>query len=181
MAAPEPSAPNRDAPRVRRLTPESTTVFEGTFSLLHCGVKGDDVYRGVYAVLLFPVTHPDRYISLRCTDEKDKPREIGVIEDLTVFPEPQQKMVRDSLQKQYYERVIERVLVVKYEFGLLFFEVKTQRGEERFVMPWRYDRAEDYGESGKVLLDALDNRYVIADVAALPPADQRRFTSYIYW
>ena len=48
-------------------------------------------------------------------------------------------------------------------------------------MPWRYDRAEDYGTNGKVLLDAYDNRYIIPDLAQLPPADRRAFTSFIYW
>ena len=45
----------------------------------------------------------------------------------------------------------------------------------------RQDRAEDYGTNGKVLLDALGNRYLVPDVSALPSADNRLFTSYIYW
>ena len=45
----------------------------------------------------------------------------------------------------------------------------------------RGDRAEEYGDKGKVLMDALDNRYIIPDVDELPAADRRRFTSFIYW
>ena len=70
---------------------------------------------------------------------------------------------------------------MRNEFGLLFFDVETQRGQEQFIMPWRHDRAEDYGANGKVLLDALDNRYIIPDVGALPPTDRRRLVKYIYW
>ena len=36
-------------------------------------------------------------------------------------------------------------------------------------------------EKGKVLLDASDNRFIIPDVQALPAADRRRFSSYVYW
>lgn len=184
--APSPSSLAADsdarliATGVRRLTAATCNVFEGTFSLLHCTVKGDTLYRGVFAVRMFPIRHPDRFIELRYTDE-DKEKEIGVIEDLTTFAADQQALINRSLSNHYYEQVITRIHSVEYKFGLLFFEVETQRGPEKFVMPWRGDRAEDYGEKGKVLLDALDNRYIIPDVEALPALDQRRFTSFIYW
>jgi hypothetical protein len=166
---------------VRRLTPETTTIFEGTFSVLHCAVKGDTLYRGVYAIRMFPVRHPVQFISLHYTDDGDKDVEIGVIEDLTAFSREQQELVARDLRGHYWEQVITRVYKVTCEYGLLFFDVETHRGPTSFVMLWRGDRAEDFGDEGKVLLDALDNRYIIPDVRALPTADYRRFTSYIYW
>jgi ATP-binding cassette, subfamily B, bacterial len=166
---------------VRLLTPGNTNIFEGTFSLMHCAVKEDTLYRGVFAVMMFPITHPDQYISLRYTDKKDKEQEIGIIVDLEPFPELARQLVRANLVKHYYERIITRVYGVTNKFGLLFFEVETQRGRREFIMPWRGDRAEDYGANGKVLLDAFDNRYLIPDVSKLPPTDRSAFTSYIYW
>lgn len=166
---------------VRRLIPETTTIFKGTYSLLHCSVEGDMLYRGVFAVRLFPVQFPDRYLSLHYTDADDKDKEIGVIEDLNAFSPEMQYLINESLSGHYYEQIIKRVNKIKCDHGLLFFEVETQRGEEKFVMPWRGDRAEDYGKQGKVLLDAMDNRLIIRDVEELPSADQRRFVSYIYW
>src|SRR5438477_10825346 len=111
---------------VRRLTPDTTKIFEGAFSLLHCAVKGDTMYRGVFAVLMFPIRYPDRYISMRYTDEKDKIREIGIIEDLSTFPEETQQLVKRILTKHYHEQIISRVYEVRLEFGLLFFDVETQ-------------------------------------------------------
>jgi hypothetical protein len=166
---------------VRRLTPANTRIFEGTFSLLHCAVQDDTLYRGVFAVLMFPASHPSRFISLRYNDAEGKTHEIGLIADLSVFPANVQELVQASLEKHYYEHLISRVYSVECEYGILFFDVETQRGREQFVMPWRQDRAEDYGPTGKVLLDALDNRYIIKDVSALPRQDHRRFTNYIYW
>jgi len=166
---------------VRRLTPATTKIFEGTFTLLHCAVMGDQTYRGVFAVLMFPIRYPDRFISLRYTDEEDKTREIGVIDDLSAFPEGTQTLIRNVLKKQYHEHIISRVYEVRDEFGLLFFDVETQRGRQEFMMPWRHDRAEDFGAGGKVLLDVNENRFIVPDVMALPAKDQRRFTNYIYW
>lgn len=179
---PTPIADSRlAATGVRRLTADTTKIFEGAFALLHCAVTGDQTYRGVFAVLMFPIRYPDRYISLRYTDEKDKVREIGVIEDLSAFPEKTQTLIRFVLKKQYHEQIIQRVHEVRHEFGLLFFAVETQRGRQEFMMPWRHDRAEDFGTGGKVLLDVNDNRFIVPDVQALPAKDQRRFTNYIYW
>ncbi|HRU06411.1 MAG TPA: DUF1854 domain-containing protein [Candidatus Brocadiia bacterium] len=180
--APETApAPPPPSPGVKWLTPDTTTIFTGTFSLLHCAVKNDNLYRGVYAVLLFPVSWPNRFVSLRYTLPNGKDREIGVIEELAAFPKEAQELLRASLARQYHEQVITRVYRVECEYGLLFFDVETQRGREQFSMPWRGDRAEDYGERGKVLHESLGNRYVIPDVQALPVADARLFTSYIYW
>lgn len=166
---------------VRRLTPEIARIFEGAFSLLHCAVKDDRVYRGVFAVLMFPIQFPSQYISLRYTDEKDKIREIGIIEDLNQFPEETRQQVQATLKKQYHEQVITRIHEVKLQYGLLFFDVETTHGRREFLMPWRYDRAEDFGANGKVLLDVSDNRFILPDVEALSAHEQRRFTSYIYW
>jgi hypothetical protein len=166
---------------LRWLTPEDTHVFEGTYSLLHCQLGDGTLCRAVYAVMMFPVSHPDRFISLRYTDSEDRVQEIGVIEDLNAFPEDAQRLVRTSLQKQCYEKEILEIHEIREQYGFLFFYVRTNEGWKKFVTPWRSDRAEDYSENGKVLLDAYDNRYIIPDVTALPPADRRRLTSYIYW
>lgn len=167
---------------VRLLTPENANIFEGTFSLLHCAVKDDTLYRGVFAVLMFPIRHTDRFISLRYTDADDKEKEIGVIDDLNAFPPDVQRLIRKTLVKHYYEQTLIRIFSVENQFGLLFFDVETQQlGRLQFVMPWRGDRAEDFGTNGKILLDAFDNRYIIPDIAELPAADRNAFTSYIYW
>src|ERR1035437_2872494 len=91
---------------IRWLTPADTAIFEGSFSLLHCQVKGDALYRGVFAVLLFPVSHSDSLVSLRYVDIKDKEQEIGVIDDLSQFPPDAQTLVHDNLRKHYYELTI---------------------------------------------------------------------------
>jgi hypothetical protein len=170
-----------DETRVRWLPPAVAHIFEGTYSLLHCTVKGDTLYRGVFAVRMFPVSYPDQFISLRHHDIEEKVREIGMIPDLNEYPEAAQRLVRASLDRHYYEQIISRIHEVRNEFGLLFFTVETQRGREEFIMPWRHDRAEDYSANGKLLLDVSDNRYIVPDVAALPPTDRRRLTKYIYW
>ena len=164
------------------LTPSNAHVYESDFSLLHCRVEREDaVYRGVFAVLMFPVRHPKRFVSLRYFNSSGREEEIGVIENLRDFPREEQRLIKQRLSRHYHEQVILRIYQIQSEFGLLFFDVETQRGREQFVMPWRADCAEAFGEKGKVLRESLGNRYIVPDIEALPPADQRRFTSHIYW
>jgi hypothetical protein len=178
-ATDQPTPP--DSLKVRWLAPEKTSIFEGTYALLHCAVKGEGLYRGVFAVLMFPISHPDEFVSLRFTDREDRICEIGVIRSLNEFPPQAQELIRESLNRQYHEQTITKIHRVKCKYSLLFFEVETRRGREEFIMPWRYDRAEDYSARGKLLLDVFDNRYVVPDVAALPSVERRRFLSYVYW
>jgi hypothetical protein len=170
------------APReIRWLTPENTELFEGTFSLLHCRVQGDTLYRGAFAVPLFPISHPGRYISLRHTDAEETVREIGIIEDLRAFPEGARSLVCSSLARQHHEQTILRIHNVRVKYGVLFFDVETQRGREQFMTPWRRDRADDYSDNGRLILDFYDNRYIVPDLADLPPTDRRKLVRYIYW
>lgn len=173
--------PKRDGLGIRPLTPDTTRVFAGSFSSMYCQVRDEPLYRGVTALLLFPIRHPERYIALRFMNKADEQEEIGVIEDLRVFPPESQQLIRATLCRQYYEQVIQRVFEVRQEHGLLFFDVQTQRGQETFMMYWAYDRAEEHGPAGKVLFDVFENRYLIPDLAALPPGDHLRLTNYIYW
>ncbi|MFM7320286.1 MAG: DUF1854 domain-containing protein [Armatimonadota bacterium] len=165
---------------VRRLVPESARIWHGDHNLLHCEVDNDR-YDGVFAVRLFPIRHPEQFVSLCYTDETDRVREVGVIHDLSEFPEETQSLIRRTLGKHYHERIVERIQRVRLEHGLLFIDAKTDRGTEEFIVPWRHDRAEDYDEAGKVLLDALDNRYVIPDMRGLPERDRLELTRFIYW
>lgn len=174
-------SPGNDRSGVRWLTPENTSVYEGTFSLLHCAIKGGTLYRGVHAVRMFPVRYPTRYVALRYFDEDAVDTEVGVIDNLLDFPEKQRRLIETSLSKYYYQQIITGVHHVECDFGLLFFDVETQRGREQFVIPWQTERVQDYGKNGKVLIESQGNHYIIPDTTALPPTDYRRFSSYIYW
>ncbi len=104
---------------VRRLAPENCQIFRGTFSLLHATVLGDQIYRGVFASLTFPVKHPTRLISLRYHDSGGKAREIGLIEDLAAFPDDARALIHESLAKHYHEQTITRIHRITMRYGLV--------------------------------------------------------------
>jgi len=44
-----------------------------------------------------------------------------------------------------------------------------------------HGHAQDYGRSGKLLIDVDDNRYLVEDIGSLPRRQQLLFRRYIYW
>lgn len=168
------------------LDPKTTRIFTGAHDLLHVQIetpnwKGERLFRGVFAAMAFPISQPDKFISLRYFEEDGRDKEIGMIENPLEFPEEIQELIQRSLARNYYELKIHRVFTVEFKYGLLFFEVETEKGKGEFQMRWRYDRTQDFGENGKVLLDVYENRYIIPDVTALPKIDREALTRFIYW
>jgi len=169
----------------RFLHPDSTKIFRGTYRLLHVQYKDPatgktELFRGVFAVLTFPISAPKKFISLRYHADTGE-EEIGIIEDPMEFPAQTRKLIGDSLANNYFEFEIIRVLKVELKYGLLFFDVETDQGLRQFEMRWRASRARSYGPHGKVLLDVYENRFVIPDMRRLPREDREKLTRFIYW
>ncbi len=163
------------------LKPEDIRIFRGTFNLMHLMSRNGELYRGVYAIRAFPITHPDKFISLFYYDENDRVQEIGLIEDINIFPEEARDIIFTVMKKHYFAYMIEEILSIKLEFGSLHFEVVTDKGKKTFYMKWASHRTLDFGEAGKILLDVFDDRYVIPNINDLSKKDRDLFTRFVYW
>ena len=177
-AAPAPQKP--DPTRTRFLTPDMCRIHLGNLGALHVTVMNDSIYGGVYAAYAFPVAYPGGYISLiHSVGEKDV--EIGIIRDVNEFPPQAAELVRQALARRYFVHTITAIREVGWKFGLVAFEVDTDKGPVSFYMRWSQDRAVDYGQRGKVLMDLDNNRYLIPDLEKLTPRERSEFQRYIYW
>ena len=166
---------------IRFLTPDMCRIHLGTHEALHVTVKNERIYGGVYAAYAFPVAHPDEYIALIHTAGGDDELEIGIIRDLADFPEADAALVRQALARRYFVHIITSIQRIGWKYGLVAMDVETDKGPRSFLMPWRSDRAFDYGRRGKILIDVDENRYLIPDLSELPARQQREFQRYIYW
>ncbi|MCK5738620.1 DUF1854 domain-containing protein, partial [bacterium] len=144
-------------------------------------VDNDTAYPNIFFLLTFPVHLPDKLISVCSTDEEGRDEEIGIIEDIKIFSEEAQKIVKSSLKRHYFQQTITRVFEIKLEYGLLFLKVETTNGRQDLSMHWRRGKALEYGQNGKVLLDTFENRYIIPNLDDLPTKDYNRLVRYIYW
>jgi hypothetical protein len=157
-------------------------IHVGTHGALHVTVKDDRIYGGVYAAYAFPVAYPDGYISLIHTAGRGaKDVEIGIIRGLSDFPPQQAELVRQALARRYFVHVVTRISHVGWKYGFIAMDVLTDKGPASFLMRWQADRAVDYGQRGKVLIDVDENRYLIPDMDNLSPKELTDFRRYIYW
>jgi len=170
----------------RTLGPKNTRIYRGEHGVLCAQIQDDDpeqsvLYQGVFAVLAFPVSHPDTFVSLRYFPAKDTEQEIGMIEDPMGFDSATVELLGEALAGHYFEFQVRRINAVELRWGLLLFDVLTRQGPRQFEMRWSNDRTQDLGRHGKVLLDVNNNRFVIEDMRRLPREDRARFQRYIYW
>jgi hypothetical protein len=179
-AAPEAAKPGVDRTQIRYLTPDMCRIHVGNLGALHITVKGEGIWGGLYAAYAFPVAHPNGFISIVQTAEEED-TELGVIRDLDEFPPEDAALIREALHRRYFIHTVTRLRSIQMKYNQLLLAVDTDKGPAEFFMRWAQDRAVDYGQQGKVLIDVNDNRYLIPDVEAMPPKERTDFTRFIYW
>jgi len=141
----------------------------------------DEQFDGVFAVCALPATYPGKFLSLRHADVEGQEYEIGMVHDLADWPRAARTLLEAALARRYFIRQIEAIEDIEVQYGLLTFQVRTDKGPAQFTMRSSHGCAQDYGSRGKLLIDVDDNRYLVADVDSLPRRQQLLFRRHIYW
>jgi hypothetical protein len=143
--------------------------------------SGDEVHGGLFAVRCLPATEPQRFISLRHADADGQEHEVGMVRDLADWPPAVRALLEQSLLRRYFIRRVTAIESIECRYGLLTFQVRTDGGAAQFVMRNSHSQAQDYGASGKLLIDVDDNRFLVEDIDALPRRQQMLFRRFVYW
>jgi ATP-binding cassette subfamily B protein len=165
----------------RWLTPEIANIHLGNLRALHVTIQNEAIYAGVFAVRCLPVHYPRHYISLRYLDAEKHEVEIGIVQNLDNWPRESQDLISESLLKRYFLHTIVGINAIEVLGGYINFDVETDSGPAQFMMRWQRDRAYDYGDGGKLMIDTDENRYLIPDLQGLSESERRLFMRYIYW
>jgi hypothetical protein len=142
---------------------------------------GDEVNEGAFAVRALPARLPDQFLSIRYADADGQEHEVGLVRDLAEWPASARLLLEQAVARRYFVRQIKGIESIDLKYGLLTFRVQTDRGPTEFLMRTSHSQALDYGQSGKLLIDVDDNRYLVEDLEALPRREHTLFRRYIYW
>ncbi len=128
----------------------------------------------------FPFEKPFEYISVFDQDRN----EIGFIRSLAEdFDEVDCARLMRELEESYYCPVIRRILSVKTQRGISYWQVECDFGEASFSLRDVYvDMRKIEGEKGElrlILTDVYGNRYEIPDANALDRQSYRRIELYL--
>jgi hypothetical protein len=152
-----------------------------TFSLEHdpsgrlvlVDVQGER-HPGVEAVRAFPISDPERWISL-CDGQG---REILSIDDLGELPAELAKLLREDLSRREFLPVIRRILAVSAEADPSQWHVLTDRGETRFFLASE-DDVQRLGDFRGMLVDSNGVRYLVRDLRELDGPSRRILDRYL--
>ena len=145
------------------LDPREVKIARGETGVLEFCRQEEPPVR-VHAVLLFPLTDPEHYISIQDHEEK----EIGVIENLRDLPRAAQDALREEFRSRYLVPVIKDVKEIASGFGVHTWTVVTERGERVFHVRGRTRNIQFLG-GGRLIITDLENcRYEIPDYRRLP-------------
>ena len=149
----------------------ATSDFQLTrnaFGRLVLTTAAGEVFDGVVPVRAFPIQSPDDGIALVHTDG----HEVAWIERLATLPEPAQGLIRDELATREFMPEILHIDSVTSFSTPCTWQVRTDRGDTRFVL--RGD--EDIRRVGSTILLVTDShgiQFLIRDRANLNKDSQK--------
>ena len=151
------------------LDPKKIQISKDELNRLQLSISGDKEYPEIKATMGFPLTDPDRFISLIEIQENEKDREIGIIEDMGKLESKSRKILKEELKRAYFMPRITKINRMKESHGIMKFDVETDKGPRVFETRYREDIRRLSGGC-VVIRDADGNRYEIKDYRKL---DQR--------
>ena len=124
---------------------------------LRLTVEGDRSYLKVGIVRAFPLSEPNRFLSVR----DDSNQEAGLIVDPAELTIENRKLVEEDLERRYLVPVIKRIVVAKERFGTVDWKMETDRGVCSFTTRENVQRP----APGRIILNDVDgNRYDIRNL-----------------
>lgn len=139
----------------------------------------------VRAYRTHPLTDPTRFISLRgCAPDTTKEVEIGILRDMAELTSGDRRLLEEALARRYLIQTIRQIRNIREEFGYMYWDVVTDRGEKQLVLPrWNQANVVEMGESGqgRIVIDVWGNRSLIHDMAALDERSLVIFERFVHW
>lgn len=156
------------------LTAGNCAFFATPNGFLGAKIKGEE-YKRVILSRALPLTEPEKFI---CITDIEK-SELGIIEDVSAFPEEQRKLIENELSQRYFCPVITEIKSVKEKFGNFYFDVMIGEFKKNFTVKNLNKNIRYHGE-GFDLIDVDGNRYRIPDFKAISPKSRRNLEPYLY-
>ena len=94
--------------------------------------------------------------------------ELGMIRDPGKLDKDSRKLLEAEIRKRYFTPIIRRIISLRDKFGIVEWEVETDRGVKNFVTRSLHDSLKET-ETGFIITDMENNRYEIRSYSDLDP------------
>ena len=163
-----------DAARLVLLDASTLTFFRHG-ATLRLTIADDRSYLRVSVLRAFPLSEPDRFLSIR--DGAGK--EIGLIVDAAALAAESRALVAADLERRYVIPVVTLVRTAKERFGTVDWTMETDRGIVRLTTRNLRENVQRPSPERLILNDVDGNRYDIRNVDALPRESQELLFRHI--
>jgi len=106
-------------------------------------------------------------------------KEIGIITNVNVFDEIQQKYITDELNRKYFIPIIEIINSVKEKYGFSYWDVKTNIGKIKFTVHDAYRNILKITEDRIMVTDVNGNRYEIVSLNGMDRQSFRKIELFL--
>ena len=135
---------------------------------LRLTIEGDRSYPKVGILRGFPLSDPDRFLSVR--DEANK--EVGLIVDPAQLGVENRRLVEEDLERRYFVPAVTRIVAAKERFGTVDWTLETDRGVCRLTTRNLRENIQRPAPGRIILNDVDGNRYDIRNVDGLSRESQ---------
>jgi hypothetical protein len=171
------------------LTPQNAKFKRSNGGLISLDLKNtnekgettDEFFERIVIFRCFPITNPDEFLSVREPDSKKMGRgkEIGMIRYMNDFPEEQQKLFLEELDRRYFSPEIVKIISVKDKFGYLYWDAETDSGNMTFILNNPFSNIRSL-EDGRIFIHDIDgNSFQITDPLKLDANSFKKIEIYV--
>jgi len=132
-------------------------------------------WREVALVRLFPLSEPERWISLIAKDGK----EVGIVRELAALGPGNLHLARQELRRRYLVPQIQRIIACRARGDVVGWVVETDRGRRKFLTKGIRDQVKEPAPRRLTIIDVEGNRYDVPDLFALDPESRRRLEAQL--
>lgn len=147
----------------------STLRFDKRGDALILTVADDRSYLKVRPVRAFPLTEISEYIGLL---DAIAGREIGMLRSLKDLDGCTRQLVQQELNKRYFIPKINRIIDARREYGTIYWDVETDRGDRHFIMRNIRDSIHEIEPGRFLVIDIDGNRFEIPQLGDLNARSQ---------
>lgn len=157
------------------IRPQRLHLFYHPPGTLRLTVGEERSYHTVRLYQAWPLTEPGRHLAL----QDGKGEEITLVDRLDELLPDSREVAEEELRRRYLTARVEAIHHIRTEFGVTYWQVRTDKGERDFVVQSLSESCVWLSDRHLLLVDVDGNRFEIADRIALDPSSRGRLDAVL--
>jgi len=170
------------------LNPQNAAFKRSEGGLISLDLKADsedpkkvEHFERIVIFRCFPITNPHEFLSVREPDSRKMGRgkELGMIRSMSDFPQDQQELFLEELDRRYFSPEIIKINSVKDKFGYMYWDADTDAGNMMFILNNPFSNIRQL-EDGRIFIHDMDgNSFHIKDATKLDSNSFKKIEIYV--